>query len=118
MSLRRSKATPAAIPAWGRVPVYPGCRDERHPGISSWESLEHIGPLTRHASDAALAVEQTALAQASPDSPAVLRERVTSKGGTTYAALTSLDASGVKAAFVKALKAAQRRANELGNEFG
>ena len=43
-------------PSWGRVPVYPGCRDERYPGISSWESLEHIGPLTRHAADAALAL--------------------------------------------------------------
>lgn len=43
-------------PSWGRVPVYPGCRDERHPGISSWESLEHIGPITRDAADAALAL--------------------------------------------------------------
>ena len=43
-------------PSWGRVPVYPGCRDERHPGISSWESLEHIGPITRTAADAALAL--------------------------------------------------------------
>ena len=43
-------------PSWGRVPVYPGCRDERHPGISSWESLEHIGPLTRTVEDAALAL--------------------------------------------------------------
>jgi len=41
-------------PSWGRVPVYPGCRDERYPGASSWESLEHIGPITRHAADAAL----------------------------------------------------------------
>ncbi len=31
----------------GRVPLYPGCRDERYPGISSWESLEHIGPISR-----------------------------------------------------------------------
>jgi aspartyl-tRNA(Asn)/glutamyl-tRNA(Gln) amidotransferase subunit A len=38
----------------GRVPLYPGCRDERYPGISSWESLEHIGPLTRTVDDAAL----------------------------------------------------------------
>jgi pyrroline-5-carboxylate reductase len=59
-----------------------------------------------------------ALAQASSDPPALLRERVTSKGGTTYAALTSMEASGVKPAIVKALKAAQRRANELGDEFG
>ena len=43
-------------PSWGRVPVYPGCRDERYPGISSWESLEHIGPITRNAEDAALAL--------------------------------------------------------------
>lgn len=41
-------------PSWGRVPVYPGCRDERYPGISSWESLEHIGPMTRNVADAAL----------------------------------------------------------------
>jgi pyrroline-5-carboxylate reductase len=60
----------------------------------------------------------SSLAQASAEPPQVLRERVTSKGGTTYAALTSLEASGVKAAFVKALKAAQQRARELGDEFG
>lgn len=60
----------------------------------------------------------TALAQASSEPPEVLRERVTSKGGTTYAALTSLEDSGVKAAFVKALKAAQQRARELGDQFG
>jgi pyrroline-5-carboxylate reductase len=60
----------------------------------------------------------TALASQSPDSPAVLRERVTSKGGTTYAALTHLETAGVKAAFVAAMRAAQHRAGELGDEFG
>lgn len=60
----------------------------------------------------------TALAQQSAEPPSVLRERVTSKGGTTYAALTSLEADGVKAAFVRALQAAQVRARELGDEFG
>jgi pyrroline-5-carboxylate reductase len=55
-----------------------------------------------------------ALAQQSPLSPTALREQVTSKGGTTFAALTSLEASGVKAAFVKALHAARDRAAELG----
>jgi pyrroline-5-carboxylate reductase len=60
----------------------------------------------------------TSLAQASSEAPEVLRERVTSKGGTTYAALMSLEASGVKAAIVQALRAAQRRARELGDEFG
>ncbi len=59
-----------------------------------------------------------ALASASSDPPSLLRERVTSKGGTTYAALTSMEASGIKPAIVKALKAAQRRAAELGDEFG
>jgi pyrroline-5-carboxylate reductase len=59
-----------------------------------------------------------ALARQSDEPPEVLRERVTSKGGTTYAALTALEADGVKAAFVKALHAARRRARELGDEFG
>jgi len=38
----------------GRVPLYPGCRDDRFPGVSSWESLEHIGPMSRTVADAAL----------------------------------------------------------------
>ena len=58
------------------------------------------------------------LARASADPLELLRERVTSKGGTTYAALTSMEASGVKAAFVQAMQAAQTRAAELGDEFG
>ena len=60
----------------------------------------------------------TALAAQSDESPAVLRERVTSKGGTTHAALQSLQADGVQAAFIKAMVAAQNRARELGDEFG
>lgn len=59
-----------------------------------------------------------ALAAASPLAPAELRAQVTSKGGTTHAAITSLDASGVKDAFVKALAAAAARAAEMGREFG
>jgi pyrroline-5-carboxylate reductase len=55
-----------------------------------------------------------ALAMQSDDSPATLRERVTSKGGTTHAAITSLDADGVKAAVVRALEAGRARAEELG----
>jgi len=60
----------------------------------------------------------TALAAQSPDAPGVLRERVTSKGGTTYAALTHLEAAGVKPAFIAAMRAAEKRAGELGDEFG
>ncbi len=59
----------------------------------------------------------TALAQASDEAPSVLRERVTSKGGTTHAAISSLEADGVKEAFVRALRAAQQRARELGDEY-
>ena len=44
-------------PSYGRVPLYPGCRDERHPGISSWESIEHIGPMTRSVRDGALMLQ-------------------------------------------------------------
>ncbi len=59
-----------------------------------------------------------ALATQSAEPPELLRERVTSKGGTTYAALQSLENDAVKAAFIRALKAAQQRAKELGDEFG
>jgi aspartyl-tRNA(Asn)/glutamyl-tRNA(Gln) amidotransferase subunit A len=38
----------------GRVPLYPSTRDERYPGVSGWESIEHIGPLSRTVADAAL----------------------------------------------------------------
>lgn len=58
------------------------------------------------------------LAAQSPEPVSLLRERVTSKGGTTYAALTSMEASGVKEAIVRALKAAAARGRELGEEFG
>ncbi|MBL8289716.1 MAG: pyrroline-5-carboxylate reductase [Rubrivivax sp.] len=58
------------------------------------------------------------LARRSELPPEALRAQVTSKGGTTHAAITSLEADGVKAAFVKALLAAQQRARELGDAFG
>jgi len=58
------------------------------------------------------------LARASTEPPEVLRSRVTSKGGTTYAAITSMDESGIKARFAKALHAARDRAQEMGDAFG
>ena len=58
------------------------------------------------------------LARASTETPEVLRQRVTSKGGTTYAALTSMEGSQIKERFITALHAAQVRAGELGREFG
>jgi pyrroline-5-carboxylate reductase len=58
------------------------------------------------------------LAKAASEPPSVLRERVTSKGGTTYAALTSMQSAHLGDLFQTALQAAQRRAHELGDEFG
>ena len=58
------------------------------------------------------------LARSSDESPATLRERVTSKGGTTYAALQHMQAAGVADAFRAAMQAACQRARELGDEFG
>lgn len=92
--------------------------------------LYFIEAMVQAAEDMGLSAEQgrqlalatfggaTALAAQSSETPATLRERVTSKGGTTHAALTSMEAAGVKAAFVTAMRAAQRRAGELGDEFG
>lgn len=58
-----------------------------------------------------------ALASESGDHPAVLRERVSSPGGTTVAAVHRLDVAGVRAAFVDAADAARRRSLELAREL-
>ena len=58
------------------------------------------------------------LAAGSEDSPAVLRQKVTSKGGTTEAALGSLAASGWHDELVAAVKAAEARGRELGEQLG
>jgi pyrroline-5-carboxylate reductase len=56
----------------------------------------------------------TALAENSTESPATLRERVTSKGGTTAAALAVLEARAVQRALIDAVSAARDRGRELG----
>jgi pyrroline-5-carboxylate reductase len=58
------------------------------------------------------------LAARSTDPVSVLRERVTSKGGTTERALASLQASAVKQHIVDAVLAANARAIELGIQLG
>ncbi len=58
------------------------------------------------------------LAAQSPEDVVVLRERVTSKGGTTERALASMDADRVKDLIVRALHAANERAHELGEQLG
>jgi pyrroline-5-carboxylate reductase len=57
------------------------------------------------------------LAAVSKDSPAVLREKVTSKGGTTAAALAHLAAAGWHEALVDAVAAAVARGRELGEQL-
>jgi pyrroline-5-carboxylate reductase len=59
-----------------------------------------------------------ALAKASTEEPATLRAQVTSKGGTTAAALALMEAAAVKDEIVAAVAAAALRARELGDEFG
>lgn len=59
----------------------------------------------------------TQLASLSPESPATLRERVTSKGGTTAAALAVFQKQGFTAQVHQAMQAAYDRAAELAIEF-
>ncbi len=58
------------------------------------------------------------MALESDDPPAVLRQNVTSPGGTTEAALAVMADSGIPGHIAEALTAADRRAGELAREFG
>ena len=58
------------------------------------------------------------LAAGSEDSPAELRKNVTSKGGTTEAALKVFDEEQLAQRFARALEAASRRGADIGAELG
>lgn len=58
------------------------------------------------------------LALESSEDPAVLRQRVTSKGGTTERGVAALETADLKHAFEQAVTAASRRSAELGDELG
>jgi len=60
----------------------------------------------------------TKLAAESIESPAILRERVTSKGGTTAAALEVFEQQQFSKIVMQAMAAADQRAAELSKEFG
>lgn len=58
------------------------------------------------------------MAEAERVGPGVLRERVTSPGGTTERALSILESARVRAKFKRAIQAACQRSRELAEEFG
>lgn len=79
------------------------------------EAAAKLG-LAEHAS---LLVQQTIIGAAkllcqSSDTPAELRRKVSSPGGTTAAAINHMEENGARKAIVEAIEAAQRRAVELG----
>jgi pyrroline-5-carboxylate reductase len=58
------------------------------------------------------------LAIESSDSPETLRRNVTSKGGTTEAALNVFEQEKLAERFIRAVEAASRRGEEMGRELG
>jgi pyrroline-5-carboxylate reductase len=58
------------------------------------------------------------LARYTGEPPKVLRQRVTSKGGTTFAAIASMEDEDMQAQLINAIYAARNRAKEIGDEFG
>jgi pyrroline-5-carboxylate reductase len=64
------------------------------------------------------AIGAAELASQSSDEIAELRRQVTSPGGTTEAALNRFEQGGFRKLVLEALSAAQKRSEELANEFG
>jgi pyrroline-5-carboxylate reductase len=81
---------------------------------------EALGLTSDQAKELAMATlaGATKLAENSPETPSTLRERVTSKGGTTAAALSVFQESHFVEIVTRAMHAADRRAAELSKEFG
>jgi pyrroline-5-carboxylate reductase len=88
------------------------------------EALQHAGEqLGLDAATARLLTLQTALGAAkmaieSHDSPATLRARVTSPGGTTERAIATFESHGLRETVAAALQAASARSHELGEWLG
>lgn len=88
------------------------------------EALEHAARELGLAEGAARSlalwtfVGATKLAIERGEEPAVLRSQVTSKGGTTEAAVRVLEERQVRDAFVAAVRAACERSREMGAAFG
>jgi pyrroline-5-carboxylate reductase len=80
------------------------------------EAGVHLGlpRTTAHELAVQTLVGSAAMLRETGEHPAVLREQVTSPGGTTAAALRELEVHGVRAAFLAALEAARDRSRQLG----
>ena len=77
-----------------------------------------LSPEAAHQLAVGTFVGASGLAAASVEPPDMLRARVTSKGGTTHAAMSHMEDKHVKALFIEAMQAARQRAVALGDEFG
>lgn len=64
------------------------------------------------------AIGAATMARDAGSTPAQLRQQVTSKGGTTHAAVSTFDQRNLPATVQAAMQAAHDRAVELGTEFG
>lgn len=84
------------------------------------EAAHRLGLSDRQSATLAVATFRGAaqMAVESVEPVSVLRERVTSKGGTTAAALNAFDVQHVKQAIVNGALAAAARASQIGDELG
>lgn len=81
------------------------------------EAAESLGLTSEQAKKLALKTFEGAsyLAALGDESARTLREKVTSKGGTTEAALTHMEKTAIKQHFIEAVQAAAKRSKALGN---
>lgn len=77
-----------------------------------------LSPESAHTLTMATFQGATRLAMQSDEPPSRLRERVTSPGGTTAAALAAMAGAGVEAGIKAGVHAANHRGAELGDELG
>jgi pyrroline-5-carboxylate reductase len=86
--------------------------------LESAAQAEGLDPGTARQLAVGTVLGSARLARESSDEPAVLREQVTSPGGTTAAALGVLEASGIRDTFARAIRAATSRSRQLSAEAG
>lgn len=79
--------------SFGRVPLFPEHRNPDLPGTNAWESVEHVGPMTRTVEDSALLLEVIA-------GPHHMDRHSLPDDGTDYIGSTeSPDISGLNVAY-------------------